>query len=91
MRVDRKCDLAGVRVIAHQLNNTLVPLLTLSSLLADALHDAETTRDLQQLVASAKRARDLVKLLFAEANRLDRLMDPGLPASASPLGAGAPS
>src|SRR5258705_13714763 len=61
----------GIRVIAHQLNNTLVPILTLGSLLADSLQEVETVRDLDLMVVSAKRARALVKMLVAEIDRLD--------------------
>jgi hypothetical protein len=61
----------GLRMIAHQLNNTLVPVLTLGSLLADSLQEAETARDLDLMVVSAKRARALVKMLVAEIDRLE--------------------
>jgi hypothetical protein len=69
---------SGVRAIAHQLNNTLVPLLALGSLLAETLQDAEAKRDMDQWVASAVRARDLVRLLFVEADRLDGSPEPEL-------------
>ncbi len=61
----------GIRMIAHQLNNSLLPILTIGSLLADSLQEAETTRDIEIMVASAMKARDLVKLLLVEANRLE--------------------
>jgi hypothetical protein len=88
---------SGVRAIAHQLNNTLVPLLTLGSLLADSLQDAEAKRDMDQWVASAVKARDLVRELFAEAERLDRLAEVDLATPRDetspepPLGTEAPS
>jgi hypothetical protein len=87
---------AGIRAIAHQLNNALVAVLALGSLVADSLQDTEAKRDLDQCVASAKKARDLVKLLFAEADRLDGLPPPGLPPTdeadtASRLDDGVPS
>jgi hypothetical protein len=61
----------GLRMIAHQLNNTLVPILTLGSLLAESLQQGEATRDLDLMVASAIRARELVRLLISEVDRLE--------------------
>ncbi len=61
------------RMIAHELNNLLLPILTFGSLLADSIQEEEAKRDLDVMVASARKARELVKALLVETDRLDRL------------------
>src|SRR3954464_23444 len=61
----------GLGMTAHQLSNTLVPILALGALLADSLQQAETSPDLDLIVASASRARALVSIIVAEINRLE--------------------
>src|SRR5258708_11855559 len=64
------------RMIAHELNNLLLPILTFGSLLADSIQEEEAKRDLDVMVASARKARELVKALLVETDRLDRLAAP---------------
>lgn len=52
--------------IAHDLNNTLVPILSLSKLALDDLPDGSQLReDIATIVAASERARDLVKQILA--------------------------
>src|SRR5258708_37059966 len=56
-----------VRMIVHQLNNALLPILTLGSLLADSQEEPAVKNEIDAMVASAMKARELVKLPLAEA------------------------
>jgi len=78
----------GIRMIVHQLNNALLPILTLGSLLADSQEEPTVKHDIDAMVASAMKARELVKLLLAETDRLDNLRSSDLPL---PFGNRAPS
>lgn len=60
-----------MRGIVHQLNNTLVPILTLGSLLSDTLEETEAAGDLNLIVVSAMKARNLVQMLIVEIDRLE--------------------
>jgi signal transduction histidine kinase len=52
--------------IAHDLNNTLTPILALSRLLADEMPaGSEARKDLETIVRASERARDLVQRILA--------------------------
>jgi signal transduction histidine kinase len=50
--------------IAHDLNNTLVPVLALSQMLLDSVAEADR-EDLQTIILATRRARDLVQQILA--------------------------
>jgi PAS domain S-box-containing protein len=61
--------------IAHDLNNTLVPIVALAKLLLDDLaEDRVAHRDIETIVAAGERARDLVSqiLAFSRKQKSDR-------------------
>jgi signal transduction histidine kinase len=66
--------------IAHDLNNTLVPILSLAKLaLMDLPEGSELRQDLETISASSERARDLVKQILAfsrKQNSNKALIDP---------------
>jgi PAS domain S-box-containing protein len=63
--------------IAHDLNNTLLPIITLSELcLKDLSDDAPMRDDLVTIVSAAARARDLVKRVLAFARKQELVKEP---------------
>ncbi len=76
-----------VRSIAHELNNLLLPILTFGSLLADSLQEEEAKHDLSIMVASARKARELVKALLDES---DWFEDSAVPPATGKHGVGHP-
>jgi PAS domain S-box-containing protein len=51
--------------VAHDLNNTLVPILALSSLVLEELpHDSAVRGDIETIIAGSREARDLVKQIL---------------------------
>jgi signal transduction histidine kinase len=62
--------------VAHDLNNTLVPILALSKLALDDLPETSPVRpDIETIVRASERARDLVKqiLAFSRKQALEKL------------------
>jgi signal transduction histidine kinase len=62
--------------VAHDLNNTLVPILALSKLALDDLPETSPVRpDIETIVRASERARDLVKqiLAFSRKQTLEKL------------------
>jgi PAS domain S-box-containing protein len=58
--------------VAHELNNTLVPILALSQLMLEALPPADPQRgDLEAVVEASGRARDLVQQILAFSRKQD--------------------
>ena len=58
--------------IAHDLNNTLLPILALSEMLMrDAPASGETRADLETIVEAARRGRDLVQQILAFSRKED--------------------
>jgi two-component system cell cycle sensor histidine kinase/response regulator CckA len=56
--------------VAHDLNNTLVPILALAKLALEKLHEGDPLReDLTTIVAASEHARDLVKQILAFSRR----------------------
>jgi hypothetical protein len=63
-RVSRQWQ-ATVGRIAHDLNNMLVPALTLGALLVESLPHGEARNDASEILAATSRARELVQQLLA--------------------------
>ena len=60
--------------VAHDLNNTLVPILALSRLALDDLPEESPTRaDVETIIHASERARDLVKQVLAFSRKQDLL------------------
>ena len=60
--------------MAHDLNNTLVPILALSRLALDDLPEESPTRaDVETIIHASERARDLVKQVLAFSRKQDLL------------------
>jgi PAS domain S-box-containing protein len=58
--------------VAHDLNNTLVPILALSKLALDELPEGSAVRgDIEMIVRASERARDLVKQILAFSRKQD--------------------
>ncbi len=58
--------------VAHDLNNTLVPILALAKLaLEDLREDEPMRRDIETIVRASERARDLVKQVLAFSRKQD--------------------
>ncbi len=58
--------------VAHDLNNTLVPILALSKLALDDLPESSAVRgDIETIVRASERARDLVKQILAFSRKQD--------------------
>ena len=58
--------------VAHDLNNTLVPILALSKLTLDELTESSPARsDIEIIIRASERARDLVKQILAFSRRQD--------------------
>jgi PAS domain S-box-containing protein len=58
--------------VAHDLNNTLVPILALSKLALDELPESSVARsDIETIVQASQRARDLVKQILAFSRKQD--------------------
>ena len=58
--------------VAHDLNNTLVPILALSKLALDELPEGSVVRgDIETIVRASERARDLVKQILAFSRKQD--------------------
>jgi len=58
--------------VAHDLNNTLVPILALSKLALDELPESSAVRgDIETIVRASERARDLVKQILAFSRKQD--------------------
>jgi signal transduction histidine kinase len=58
--------------VAHDLNNTLVPILALSKLALDELPETSAVRgDIETIVRASERARDLVKQILAFSRKQD--------------------
>jgi PAS domain S-box-containing protein len=58
--------------VAHDLNNTLVPILALSRLAIDALPmDSQVRGDIDIIIRASERARDLVKQILAFSRKQD--------------------
>ena len=58
--------------VAHDLNNTLVPILALSKLaLEDLPSDSQVRSDIETIVRATERARDLVKQILAFSRKQD--------------------
>jgi signal transduction histidine kinase len=58
--------------VAHDLNNTLVPILALSKLaLEDLPSDSQVRSDMETIVRATERARDLVKQILAFSRKQD--------------------
>jgi signal transduction histidine kinase len=66
-RVEALGTLAGG--IAHDLNNSLVPILALANLLMRKFEEGPERRNLQLILQGASRARDLVKQILAFSRR----------------------
>jgi PAS domain S-box-containing protein len=63
--------------VAHELNNTLVPILALSRLALDDLPQASPARgDMTTIIKASERARDLVKQILAFARKQDLVKQP---------------
>jgi PAS domain S-box-containing protein len=63
--------------VAHDLNNTLVPILALSQLALDELPEASPARaDIETVVRAGERARDLVKQILAFSRKEDFVREP---------------
>ena len=75
-RVETVGTLAGG--IAHEFNNILVPIILLSELVIKRLPGAsESRQDVAQVLAAARRARDLVKQILAFSHDIsDLVMEP---------------
>jgi signal transduction histidine kinase len=50
--------------IAHDLNNTLVPILSLSKMVAERMPDSDEREDLETITFASERARDLLQQLL---------------------------
>jgi PAS domain S-box-containing protein len=62
--------------VAHDLNNTLVPILALSKLALDELPPASPVRgDIETIARASERARDLVKQVLAFSRKQDFVRD----------------
>jgi len=60
--------------VAHDLNNTLVPILALSKLAVDELPETSPVRaDIETIIRASERARDLVKQILAFSRKRDVL------------------
>jgi PAS domain S-box-containing protein len=58
--------------VAHDLNNTLVPILALSKLALDELpHRSPVRPDIETIIRASERARDLVKQILAFSRKQD--------------------
>jgi signal transduction histidine kinase len=58
--------------VAHDLNNTLVPILALSKLALDELPEVSPVRgDIETIIRASERARDLVKQILAFSRKRD--------------------
>jgi PAS domain S-box-containing protein len=58
--------------VAHDLNNTLVPILSLASLALEDLPEGDPLRDdIQTIVAAGERARELVRQILAFSRKQD--------------------
>jgi len=63
--------------VAHELNNTLVPILALSKLASDDLpQDSPVRGDMITIIQASERARDLVKQILAFARKQDLVKQP---------------
>jgi len=63
--------------VAHELNNTLVPILALSKLALDDLpQDSAVRGDMKSIIQASERARDLVKQILAFARKQDLVNQP---------------
>ena len=63
--------------VAHELNNTLVPILALSKLASDDLpQDSAVRGDMKTIIQASERARDLVKQILAFARKQDLVKQP---------------
>jgi signal transduction histidine kinase len=63
--------------VAHELNNTLVPILALSKLALDDLpQDSPVRGDMKTIIQASERARDLVKQILAFARKQDLVKQP---------------
>jgi signal transduction histidine kinase len=63
--------------VAHELNNTLVPILALSKLALDDLpQDSPVRGDMKTIIQASERARDLVKQILAFARKQDLVEQP---------------
>ena len=63
--------------IAHDLNNTLTPIMALSKLTARRLaHDPELRNNLEMIFAASEQARDLVRrvLSFSRRDRIEKIL-----------------
>lgn len=63
--------------VAHELNNTLVPILALAQLaLAELPPDSSTREDIATIATAAERARDLVSQILAFSRKQDQVRQP---------------
>jgi PAS domain S-box-containing protein len=63
--------------VAHELNNTLVPILALSRLALDDLpQDSSVRGDMKTIIQASERARDLVKQILSFARKQDLVKQP---------------
>jgi PAS domain S-box-containing protein len=68
--------------IAHDLNNTLVPILSLSKMVAARLPEGgEDREDLETITFASERARDLLQQILAFSRKQSAVMTPTDPAS----------
>jgi nitrogen-specific signal transduction histidine kinase len=50
----------GARCVGHEINNLLVPIITLAALIEDAAADEQTRRDARTIQQSARRIAELL-------------------------------
>ncbi|MBK6911902.1 MAG: PAS domain S-box protein [bacterium] len=79
LRQAQKMDTIGTLAggIAHDFNNMLAPILGYAEMIADATDDEAGIRDAtEQIIAAARRARDLVRQILTFSRQVDQELRP---------------